>query len=225
MTTYEVGKLLGGIANGKDVPVDWSSIAEWEESGTGAKGIYEVRHFYHGADRFDVWVAVGIPEPDFQAIMWWHREMYRGDLVAAQKELLHESVQAASSYTNVIMVAGFAALFTLWVQMTGPETGKFAPLTSYVAGILLFVSVLSFIGWEVFGMIVRSMVNFELAKAVNDAPRFEAHIRRHREKMATLSRRLLPAWIVVLAIALLFGLASFRVMMSALIHGAWVNLQ
>lgn len=81
-------------------------------------------------DRFNVWVAVDIPEPDFQAIMQWHRETYRGDLVSAQKSLLHESISAATNYSNVIMVVGYAGMFTLWTQLSGSDVGKFTPLTS-----------------------------------------------------------------------------------------------
>lgn len=222
---YTINKLLGGVANGKDVPVDWQSIAEWEEVGTGRKSIYEVRHFYHGDDRFDVWVAADVPEQDFQAVLWWHREMYRGDLVGAQKELLHESIQAAASYTNVIMVAGYAALFTLWVQMSGDGAGKFTPATSFFAAISLFISVLAFVAWEVFSMFLRSYINLEIAKAVNDPQNFEAHIINHREKMADLGRKLQPVWLVVLAVSVLFGLASFGVMMSALFHGLLLSLR
>lgn len=221
---FTLSKLMGGIANGKDVPGDWELISEWVEPGTGAKSIYEKRHFYHGGDRFNVWVAVDVPEPDFLAIMHWHREMYRGDLVAAQKEVLRESMAAAASYANVIMVVGYAALFTLWVQMSGDGPGKFTPLTSFVVAIFLSLSVLAFVGWELFGMIVRSKVNIALARAVNDPSEFEENMREHRERMASLMRRFQPAWAAAISIAAGSALAAFAVMLSALLHGAWLAL-
>jgi len=218
---YTVSKLLGGIANGMDVPGDWELISEWEEPGTGAKSIYDKRHFYDGGDRYTVWVAVDVPDPDFRAIMRWHRELYRGDLVGAQKSLLQESIAAATNYSNVIMVVGYASLFTLLVQMSGSEVGKFTPLTSLAAAICLSVSVLAFLGWELFGMVIRSYVNIRLAQAVNDPGQFEARIQNHREQMETLTRRFLPAWIVVIAVAVAFAIAAFVIMLSGMLHAAW----
>lgn len=218
---YTLTRLLGGIANGKDVPGDWELISEWDEPGTERKSIYEKRHFYHGGDRFTVWVAVEVPEPDFQAIMQWHREMYRGDLVAAQKDMLQESMSAATSYTNVIMVAGYAALFALWAQMSGHEVGKFTPLTSLAAAVCMSLSVLAFIGWEIFGMTLRSTVNISIAKAVNDPPRFEEHMRGYRERMQGIARKFHSAWIIVVSIAAGFALLAFGIMLSGLLHGAW----
>lgn len=219
---YTLARLLGGVANGKDVPGDWELISEWEEPGTELKSVYEKRHFYDGGDRFDVWVAVDVPEPDFQAVMRWHREMYRGDLVTAQKDMLKESMASAMSYTNIIMVAGYAALFALWTQMSGIGFGKFTPLTSLAAAIFLCLSVLAFIGWELFGMIVRSSVNLAIAKAVNDPSQFQARIAAHQETMAAFARKFQPIWVVVMFVAVGFALLAFITMLSALLHGAWL---
>ncbi len=221
---HTLSKLMGGIANGKDVPGDWESISEWVEPGTGAKSVYEKRHFYQGSDRFNVWVAAGVLESDFLAIMHWHREMYRGDLVNAQKDLLRESMAAAASYTNVIMVVGYAALFALWAQMSGNGSGKFTHLTSFASAIFLALSVSAFVGWEVFGMIFRSKINISLARAVNNPSEFESHMRDHKEKMASLMRYLQPAWAVVICLAAGTALIAFGIMLSALLHGAWLAL-
>ena len=221
---YTLSKLLGGVANGKDVPGDWALISEWIVPGTDIKSIYDKRHFYHGDDRFDVWVATDVPEPDFIAIMQWHREMYRGDLVAAQKSLLHESISAAANYSNVIMVVGYAGLFTLWAQMTGHGVGKFTPLTSFIVALCLALSVIAFLGWELFGMVLRTRTNIKIAQAVNDPSQFERHIKSYREEMETLTRKLLPAWKYVFAIAVVFALAAFGIILSALVNGAWLAL-
>ncbi len=214
---YTLTRLLGGIANGKDVPGDWELISEWDEPGTERKSIYEKRHFYHGGDRFTVWVAVEVPEPDFQAIMQWHREMYRGDLVAVQKDVLKESISAATNYTNVIMVVGYAALAALLSN----GKGLFTPLTFFTATIFLALSVCAFVVWEIYGMVIRSKSGIALAQAVNDSATFEERIRAHQEDMATTMRRLLPLWVTNVAVAAGCGLVSFAIMLSAYIHAAW----
>lgn len=217
---YTLDKLLGGVANGMEVPRYWDDIAEWEEPGTGRKTIYEKRYFFHCGDRFTVWVATGVPEPDFQAIMHWHREMYRGDLVATQKEVLKESISAATSYTNVILAVGYAALAAL--LSAGKST--FTPLTYFLAAIFLAASVFAFVSWEVYGMVVRSKSNIALAQAVNDPETFEQRVSRHQEEMAGIMRRLQPLWVTHVAIAAGCGLVSFTIMVFAYIHAAWMSL-
>jgi hypothetical protein len=224
MAEFTLTKLLGGIANGHDVPGDWSLISEWEEPGTGNKTIYDKRSFFMGGDVFIVWVAFDIPEPEFQAIMRWHREMYRGDLVSAQKSLLHETISAAMNYSNVIMVVGYAGLFALWAQMTGQGVGKFTPLTSFFIALCLCLSVLAFLSCELFGMIVRSYVNIKIAQSVNDPSQFEARIKNHRDQMEQFTRRFLPSWVAVSSIAVAFAFAAFATILSALVHGAWLAL-
>ena len=221
---YTLSKLMGGVANGKDVPSDWDGISEWVEPGTGAKSIYEKRHFYYGGDRFDVWVAADVPEPDFLAIMWWHREMYRGDLVAAQKSLLHESISAATNYSNVILVVGYAGLFALLAQFSGTGSGKFTPATSFFAAIFLALSAMLFVGWEIFGMTLRSYANIKIAQSLNQPSQFEARIKAYRERMETFARRFVPYWVAVLAGAVIFAVISFGIMLSAMLHGAWQAL-
>lgn len=215
---YTLTKLLGGIANGKDVPGDWELISEWPEPGTERKSIYDKRSFHQGADRFTVWVAVEVPEADFQAIMHWHREMYRGDIVAVQKEMLKESISAATNYTNLIMVVGYAALAALLTN----GKGMFTPLTFLLATVFLALSACAFVAWEIYGMTVRSKSGIYLARAVNDSMTFEARLKSHQDAMATAMRRLYPLWVTNIAIAGGCGLASFLIMLSAYIHGAWM---
>jgi hypothetical protein len=220
MAEFYLRKMLGGVANGEDASSDWSGISEWVAPGTTHKSVYQQRSFYSGADRFIVWVEVSIPEAGFQMIMTWHREMYRGDLVSAQKELLKESMAAAGNYANVIMVAGYAALFTFWSQ----SRDFFTPMTSFSAAIALAVSVLAFVGWEVFGMIVRARINIGISKAVGNPARFEQLMLSVSEDTARTTRTLYPAWLTAIAVAVGFGLVCFGILLSGFIHAAWLSV-
>ena len=220
---YTLTKLMGGVANGKDVPGDWELISEWVVPGTDEKSIYEKRSFYQGADRFIVWVEVTVPEHAFLAIMQWHREMYRGDLVAAQKDMLQESTAAAVNYNNVIMLVGYAALFTIWSQMTGNAVGKFTPATTFWAAIFLCVSVLVFVSWEIFGMIFRGTMNVGIAKDVNDPVTFEAKMMARRENLAAFGRRFMGVWLTTVTVAVVSAAVAFTIMLFALLHGAWIS--
>lgn len=216
---YTLKKLLGGIANGKDVPGDWELISEWVEPGTGISSIYGKRDFILGDDRFTVWVESTVPEPVFQAIMQWHREMYRGDLVEAQKDLLKESITAAISYTTIIMVVGYAALFAFW--SFGED--RFTPATLFWSGILLAISVFVFVGFELAGMIIRARINLAIAEAVRNPAEFEMKMRTWREAQGSFVIRFQRVWIWTVGAAAGAAVLAFGVMLSAMVHGVWVN--
>jgi hypothetical protein len=148
--------------------------------------------------------------------MFWHRETYRGDIVAAQKELLRESISFAMNYTNVIMVVGYAALLALFTQ----GKGIFTPMTYFAAIICTSISVMFFIAWEIFGMVIRSKVNIKMANAVKDEFAFVEKVRAHQDTMASMMRFFQPAWIVTVAIAVGFGFVAFFIMLSAYVHAA-----
>jgi hypothetical protein len=110
------------------------------------------------------------------------------------------------------------------VQMRGDGVGQLTRLTSFAAALSLSISVLAFVGWEIAGMIIRSKVNIALARAVNSPTEFEWRVREHREKMASLMRYFQPTWAVVISVAAGGALIAFGIMVSALLHGAWVAL-
>ena len=150
--------------------------------------------------------------------MFFHRENYRGDLVSAQKEMLQHAMSSAKDYANVIMLAGYAALFTMLSQ------GKdFTKATSLSAGVLLALSVLCFVGLEVFGMLLRNSSNKAIARAVNDPYRFEQHISNYQESTAELARKMIPFQSAVMWIAITTALIAFLIMLSAMIDGLWLN--
>lgn len=220
MAEFYVTKLLGGVANGEDAPGDWDEISEWTKPGTTEKSMYEQRSYFSGEHRYVVWVDIATSDETFLATMKWHKEMYRGDLVAAQKDLLRESMVAARSFTNAVMVAGYAALFVFW--STSREV--LTPLTLFCAAIALAISVLFFIGWEMFGMILRSRLNVGIARAVNEPQRYEHLMRSVAEDRAGFMRKFYPTWLVVISVAAGCALLAFGILLSAFIHGAWLSL-
>lgn len=219
MADLIVKKLLGGLGNGLDAPTDWEGPWVWTDRETGDTSTYTTRVFFHNSDRFTIWVDKGVPEGVFREILFWHREMYRGDLVDAQKSLLHESMTAAQNYTNVIMVVGYAALFTFWTQFRS----EFAAGTSFAIVIFLALSTLSFVGWELFGMITRSRINIQIAKAVDEPDQYERHLRTYHDFRATLMRKFQKLWVATMAAAMGFAILAFGIMMCAMLHGAWIE--
>lgn len=220
MAEYFLGKLLDGVGNGLDVPESWGKGEEHEYRlpGTDQVGVYEQRQYFEASDVYYVWVNKETPAGAFFSVMFWHRELYRGSLVETQKDLLHHSMSAAQSYTNVVMVVGYAALFTLWSQ----TKADFTVGTSLAAGVFLALSVLAFVGWEIFGMVIRSKSNIAVAKAVADPFQFELRMKMYRDNQSTFMRKFVPVWTAVMSFAVATALAAFAILLSGLLHGVWL---
>lgn len=216
---FDVPKLLGGVANGQDVPPHWTMISEWVVPGIEVRSIYEKRAFIHGADRFLVWTDVTVAEQTFESLMFWHRETHRSELLSLQREFLREGMEAAKNYNQVITAVGFAGLFAIWTQMKA----EFTPLTSFAAVLMISIAVVCFVGWEVFGMIVRVRSNLSVAAAMSED---EANpmqlLAEHRQKMRGFVGRYGTASIAVIVAAVGSAAVAGLVMLSAIVHGAWI---
>lgn len=221
MAEYRMLKLLGGVGNGLDVPPHWETgqRRKFTVPGTENSSDYESRQYFRHDDVYYTWVAVDITPEQFWGVVFWHFEMERGALVDAQKDLLHTAMTSATHYTNVIMVVGYAALFTLWTQ----STENFTVATTLWSGIFLAVSVLFFVGWEVAQMVMRSLFNIRIGRAVSDIDLFRERMRAVNQWQQSFVRRFYPAWTAVIAVAVTMALAAFVMMLSALIHGAWID--
>jgi hypothetical protein len=221
MAELRMLKLVGGLGNGLAVPAHWEGGQEYEyqHPGTDEVSTYSQRQYFHDLDTYYVWVRKELDHPTFLGMMFWHFEMQRGNQVAAQKDLLHTSMTTAMQYTNVVMAVGFAAMFTLWAQTKGTLT----PASTLWAGILLALSVLLFIVWEISQMVVRSMLNIRIARAVGDIDRFYEHMRSVGDLQQAITRRYYVPWVAVLAVTIALALGAFVIMLSGMVHGAWLE--
>jgi hypothetical protein len=214
-------KLMGGIGHTHDVPKTWESGNEYDYSlpGDPAYSTYTRRRFYRGDDVYYVWVNYDLEHEAFVAMMHWHTEMMLGGQIEAQKQILDTAMKAASNYTNVIMVVGYAAIFTLWSQSKDELTAA----TSFWVAIFLCLSVMAFIAWEVLGMVMRSMSLIKIARAVSDVNLYAERMRESTALQQEFTRRMFKPWVVVVTVAAGCGLLAFVIMLLAMMHGAWVE--
>ena len=128
-------------------------------------------------------------------------------------------MEAAKHYNQVITAVGFAGLFAVWSQMKA----GFTPLTSLAAILLICIAIVCFVGWEVFGMIVRARSNLSVAAALSggEANAMEL-LTEHRHKMHGFIQRYRKVWQVVVIAAVASAAAAGLVMLSAIVHGAWL---
>lgn len=145
--------------------------------------------------------------------------MKNREMLEAQKELLAHTFSQAQSYTNLIIVAGYAGFFAIWTQMAS----EMAPATRFWSGLLISLSVAGFIGWEVYGMILRSKAMLEIARAVNDPQRYEELMIEHRAKQNDKAIQIGRIWLIALPFIAGTAFLALLIILSFFIHSLWVT--
>jgi hypothetical protein len=87
------------------------------------------------------------------------------DFIEKQKEIILSSYEQAKSYSNIIMMGGYAGLFAIW-SFTKSELERWQ---SMIVGLLAILSVLSFVLFEVYGVWLRSTQTFSLLRQLKEA--------------------------------------------------------
>lgn len=137
---------------------------------------------------------------------------------AEQKEFLEKAMTQAQAYTNLIMLAGYAGLFALWQVAKEHLT----PLSAYMAGILLIISLAVFIAMEIYGMYLRSKDLFRTARAVDDPESYIANVARHREDAANRAVRLAQLHPYGFFTSIVSGGGAALIILLAFCHGLWI---
>jgi len=212
-------KMLGGVANSGNAPTHWDVDKISEVAvGDGTVHKYTNRPFSIDGNTYHVWVYSQIPDEQYWNIMQWHRSAFKDDLLVRNKEVLRESMTAAKEYTNVIMLAGYAALFALLTQVS-----ELTPATKLSAAFFLTISVGIFVALEVLGIAMRQRAVFAMAKAIGDPDSLELQLMTFSERTGELARKIVPVQFVAMWGAVLSGLAAFAILISGLMHGLWIQ--
>ncbi len=143
--------------------------------------------------------------------------MKNREMLEAQKELLAHTFSQAQSYTNLIIVAGYAGFFAIWTQMAS----EMAPATKFWSGFLISLSVAGFIAWEVYGMILRSKAMLGIARAVSDPERYEELILEHRARQHDKAIQVGRTWLIALPFIAGTALFALLIILSFFIHSLW----
>lgn len=136
------------------------------------------------------------------------------ELLEAQKELLSSSFNHAMAYTNIIILGGYASFFAIW-NFTKPHLSKEQILWS---ALLMTASLMSFVAFEIYGMILRSHSILRLAKAVKDPENFEALLGEYQNQEKTKVTRYGRVWVVALVISVATGFSAASILVWAFIR-------
>lgn len=136
-----------------------------------------------------------------------------------QKEALVELFAHARAYTNVVMVTGYAGIFALWSL----QAERITPATSLGVGLLMAISVSTFVGWEIFGMVQRYLSLSALRKSLDNPARAASEMEQLSARSQRLMRALERYWHPVIFIAAGTAAVAMLILVSAFTHGLWLK--
>jgi hypothetical protein len=131
---------------------------------------------------------------------------------AALIEITTKTYDKAAAFTNIIMVAGYAAAFTIWAY----TRAQLPPRANIIVALALLVSVVTFVAFEVLKMVVSARIFMRTRKVLVASSTPTAFLRAVEEAKRSDERTLLrfmPIWRVVLTVCALAALVAFLLLL------------
>jgi hypothetical protein len=141
--------------------------------------------------------------------------MEQSEFLEQQRRHLGETFKHASSYANVIVLAGYAAFFALWTSAQAYLHPQLASLTA----LLMTVSCSIFVLWTVGGMVLTATSLAGYDEALSDSDPQEAHRRHEIKRIATQSTMIKP-WARALRWTLCPALLAVGMLAGGFLYGA-----
>jgi hypothetical protein len=124
--------------------------------------------------------------------------------IQAVLELMGRIQASHVSYTNLIIVAGYAAFFTFWSTLKNDLPGWLYA----ISGLLIVLSLLIFIAWEVTKMIWSAVSLRNIERRLTSRPPEADVIFKFQQEINAFERRINRLWIWFLVPTVTLGLAS-----------------
>jgi hypothetical protein len=125
----------------------------------------------------------------------------------------------AVAYTNVIILAGYAAFFTVWSNMKA----RMSHTEMLVAAFCITFSLVFFVFWEVTKMIINSKSLTGLLNVLKaPSQEFDQRLAELQKADHKLNIRLLQFWIVFLIFTVVPGLIAAAVLLWSFGRQLWV---
>lgn len=135
------------------------------------------------------------------------------DLLETQKELLSSAYSQAQAYTNVILGAGYAGFFAAW----GFTRDQLTPTQVLWSALLVTLSLLSFVLFEVYKSFYTSQALLGLSRTVQDPSQFAQLLEKWKLERRSAEIRFGRIWASTFWITLLSGLAGGLVLIYSFV--------
>jgi hypothetical protein len=124
--------------------------------------------------------------------------------VQAALEITNRMQSGHAAYTNLVIAAGYAAYFTLWSTLKG-DLPNWLYATS---GLLITLSLLIFIAWEIAKMIWSAIAFRNIENRLASRAGSPEAITKWQQEILTFDRRVSRIWVWFLVPTIMFGLIS-----------------
>ena len=135
------------------------------------------------------------------------------ELLEAQKELLSSSYSKAGAYTNMVLGLGYAGFFGLWA-LTKEYLTNGQVLWS---ALLMAISLLTFILFEVYKSFYISQSLLGLERAVSDPQNFRQKILQWQSESHTKTIRFGKIWSSIFWVTVVTGIGGALILMYAFV--------
>jgi hypothetical protein len=134
---------------------------------------------------------------EFQAAVQYDKQ------IKAAQELTTQLQSNANTYTNLVLVAGYAGFFTFWATLSK----ALPPWLYLLTGFLIISSLLAFIGWEVTKMVWGTLHLNAVQKNLTGkaGPEVLAQFQNSLQQFARASNRV---WVWFLVPTVVFGFGA-----------------
>lgn len=138
------------------------------------------------------------------------------EIVEVQIRVVSGTFDKLVTYTNLLVLAGYATFFGLW-QVTKEMID---PRLSMLAAFFTAVSASVFVLFEVFRGYIHSLSLVKLDQiilgaAATDAQRLTQAIGEHSKAERVMNARILPVWRVIFLVTVLTGVAGIGILLWA----------
>jgi hypothetical protein len=137
--------------------------------------------------------------------------MADSNFAGEQRKFLIEQFDHARRYLQIILGAGYAGLFALW---TGFDE-HLSPLAKLASGLLTSISIMVFLGWEIYSMVKRQEVMAMTRMIVDEPKRFEQNFIKIHERLRAIMAQLERSWWTIILFASSTAALAYFVVLSS----------
>ncbi len=149
------------------------------------------------------------------------RKRDQQDQVDAYVNLYGRLFDRAAAYTTGVIVAGYASIFAVW----GFTRDLMPPTLSAISGLLLLVSSMTFVLWEVFSNIRNTRLFRDIAKRLHGDPDSTlAALQQYEKERRQGALESAGGWWTVLVVTLVTAVGALGVMLWSLASSLWTVL-
>ena len=134
--------------------------------------------------------------------------------VQKQREIVLTAYEQARSYSNIIMMGGYAGLFAIW-GFTKAELVQWQVVS---VGLLALISLLFFVLFEIYASWLRSTQTFSLLKQLTQAEQMNRFPEDYGKQEQARAANLAKVWPFFFFGALISGLGAAGVLVFAFVQ-------